>query len=104
MHGALLRERLLEKDARLREKDSTLEDLRSERDRLLTLLEEQTVSVKLLTDERVRQEPKPKRRCGDGHPLHRDDQVRPRTGGTAGQIREMKTNFLKAQRVLALVD
>ena len=59
---AFLRERLLEKDERIREKDSTIEDLRGERDRLLTLLEEQTVSVKLLTDERVRKEPKPKRR------------------------------------------
>lgn len=58
---AFLRERLLEKDERLREKDSAIEDLRGERDRLLTLLEEQTVSVKLLTDERVRKEPEPKR-------------------------------------------
>jgi hypothetical protein len=57
-----LRERLLEKDERLREKDSAIADLRGERDRLLTLLEEQTVSVKLLTDERVRKEPQPKRR------------------------------------------
>lgn len=55
---AFLRERLQEKDARLREKDATIDDLRGERDRLLTLLEEQTVSVKLLTDERVRKEPK----------------------------------------------
>lgn len=55
---AFLRERLQEKDARLREKDATIDDLRGERNRLLTLLEEQTVSVKLLTDERVRKEPK----------------------------------------------
>jgi hypothetical protein len=55
---AFLRERLQEKDARLREKDATIDDLRGERDRLLTLLEEQTVSVKLLSDERVRKEPK----------------------------------------------
>lgn len=55
---AFLRERLQEKDVRLREKDATIDDLRGERNRLLTLLEEQTVSVKLLTDERVRKEPK----------------------------------------------
>lgn len=50
----LLRERLVEKDERLREKDTTIDDLRTERDRLLKLVEEQTSSVKLLTDERLR--------------------------------------------------
>src|SRR5512133_606965 len=34
---------------------SVIDDLRSERDRLLKLLEEQASSVKLLTDERIRQ-------------------------------------------------
>lgn len=48
-----LRERLLA------DKDALIADLRNERDRLLKLVEEQATSVKLLTDERVRQqEPK----------------------------------------------
>ena len=48
---AVLRERLAEKD-------ELIADLRNERDRLLKLLEEQATSVKLLTDERFKREPK----------------------------------------------
>jgi hypothetical protein len=44
---------------RLAEKDDLIADLRQERDRLLKLVEEQATSVKLLTDERIKQ---PKRR------------------------------------------
>jgi hypothetical protein len=46
---------------RLAENAGVIEDLRTERDRLITLIEEQATTVKLLTDER-QQEPKPKRR------------------------------------------
>jgi predicted site-specific integrase-resolvase len=50
----LLRERLAENAI-------VIDDLRSERDRLISLIEEQATTVKLLTDERQK-EPKPKRR------------------------------------------
>lgn len=46
---------------RLAENATVLDDLRSERDRLISLIEEQATTVKLLTDERQK-EPKPKRR------------------------------------------
>jgi hypothetical protein len=46
---------------RLAENAGVIDDLRTERDRLIKLIEEQATTVKLLTDER-QQEPKPKRR------------------------------------------
>jgi hypothetical protein len=43
---------------RLTEHVGVIDDLRQERDRLLRLVEEQATSVKLLTDERIKKEPK----------------------------------------------
>jgi chromosome segregation ATPase len=56
-----LRERLAEKDERLREKDTTIEDLRGERDRLLKIVEEHAGTVKLLTDRRAEKEQRKRR-------------------------------------------
>ena len=55
------RERLAEKDERLREKDTTIEDLRGERDRLLKIVEEHAGTVKLLTDRRAEKEQRKRR-------------------------------------------
>src|SRR5512132_3714927 len=61
MENENLHERLaLLADERDRERQTlreTINDLRAERDRLLKLLEEQTSSVKLLTDDRNKQKP-----------------------------------------------
>ena len=61
MENENLHERLaLLADERDRERQTlreTINDLRTERDRLLKLLEEQTSSVKLLTDDRNKQKP-----------------------------------------------
>jgi hypothetical protein len=56
-----LRERLAEKDERLDEKDTTIEDLRGERDQLLKIVEEHAGTVRLLTDQRAEKQERKRR-------------------------------------------
>jgi hypothetical protein len=55
----LLRERLDDKDRVIEDLRHDRNDLRNERDRLLKVIEEQASSVRLLTDQRMPQQPEP---------------------------------------------